>query len=306
MTTILLGPQRFTITLETTVRSLGIEGPVAVINSGWEEREGDDEELGGYLQGRGRNLRLFHRLVDTLAKDRYFAAEALSFRDRHDELRAFYGIRLQGAVDTVAAVAHRTSLQSMGPIAEAAAVETVRDVDRWYSAELAAMYAEIFGSSVQSSETIGWHRGEIAALLDECEAVVMPGGNVRALLRTLHLFEVRLPPEKPVIAWSAGAMALTDEVVLFHDFGSSGVTVPEVHDTGLGRLPGLIALPHAKRRLRLDDHARMSLMARRFPDHQLLLLDDGAVVRIDANGVGLPPGSRVLSLDGTVTTVAAA
>lgn len=305
MTTILLGPQRFTITVETTVRALGIEGPVAVINSGWEERESDDDELGRHLHGRARNLRLFHRLVDTLAKDHTFAAEALRFRDRHDELCAFYGIRLQGAVDTVAAVAHRTSLQSIGPIAEAAAVETVRDIDRWYSAQLATLYAEIAESSARSSDLISSHRGEIAALLDECEAVVMPGGNVRALLRTLHLFDVRIPPEKPVIAWSAGAMALTDEVVLFHDFGSSGVTVPEVHDTGLGRVPGLIALPHAKRRLRLDDHERMSLLAKRFPEFELLLLDDGAVVRID-DALGLPPGARVLALDGSVTTVEAA
>ena len=58
MTTILLGPQRFTTTVGATVRSLGLDGPIAVINSGWEERESDDAELSGILDGRARNLHL--------------------------------------------------------------------------------------------------------------------------------------------------------------------------------------------------------------------------------------------------------
>lgn len=306
MTTILLGPQRFTITVGPALRSLETDGPVAVINAGWEEREGDDDELLGYLDGRGRNLRLYHRLVDSIAKDDKFAADALLFRERHDELRAFYGIRLQSAIDAVHAVAHRTSLQSFGPVAEAAAIEAVRDVDRWYAAQVEALYAEIASSSAEQSGTIGWHRGEVRALLEESAAVVIAGGNVRALLRVLRLFDVRLAPETPVVAWSAGAMAISDQVVLFHDYAAQGVTAAELHDTGLGRAAGVIALPHAKRRLQLDDRERMSVLARRFPDHELVLLDDGAIVRLADDGAGLPAGARRLGLDGAVSPVGAA
>jgi ABC-type cobalamin transport system permease subunit len=101
-------------------------------------------------------------------------------------------------------------------------------------------------------------------------------------------------------------MALTDQIVLFHDFASQGVTADEVHDTGLGRLPGVIVLPHAKRRLRLDDHQRMSLLARRFAEHRLLLLDDGAVVRFLDGATELPVGARVVDRAGPVSVVGAA
>ncbi|WP_344951397.1 hypothetical protein [Terrabacter ginsenosidimutans] len=306
-TTILLGPQRFTTTVGSTVRSLDISGRIAMVNSGWEERESDDAELAGHLDGRGVNLRLHHRMLDVLVKDEQIAAAALVFRDRMDELRAFYGIRLQAAIDAVQAVSHRTSLHAVGPVAEDAAIEAVREVDRWYAGQLDELYRAARATAApDESGTVGWHRGEIGAVLDECDAVVIAGGNVRTLLWTLRFFDVTLRPEQTVVAWSAGAMALTDEVVLFHDFTPLGVTAAEVHDRGLGRLPGVIALPHAKRRLRLDDHARMSVLARRFAEHQLLLLDDGAVVRFPDGVTDLPAGARVLDRTGHVTVVGVA
>ncbi|MEO7754520.1 MAG: Type 1 glutamine amidotransferase-like domain-containing protein [Terracoccus sp.] len=306
MTTILLGPQRFTTTVGAILRGLELDGPVAVINSGWEEREAEDAELSSSLEDSGRNLTLHYRMLDVLSKDDHFAACALDFRDRQDELRAFYGIRLQSAVDAVEAVAHRTSLHTTGEVAEEAAVAAVRDVDAWYAGELATLHAALDAAAPrEESGPIGWHRGEINAIIDDSAAVVVAGGNVRTLLRTLHVFDVRLPADKPVVAWSAGAMALTDQVVLFHDFTPQGVTAAEVHDVGLGRVSGVIALPHAKRRLRLDDKPRMALMARRFPDRDLVLLDDGAVVRVPEGSSGAPAGARVLDQRGTVSAVPA-
>ncbi|GAA2495597.1 Type 1 glutamine amidotransferase-like domain-containing protein [Terrabacter carboxydivorans] len=306
-TTILLGPQRFTTTVGSTVRALGVTGRIAMVNSGWEERESDDAELAGHLDGRGVNLRLHHRMMDVLSKDEHFGAAARAFRDRMDELRIFYGIRLQAAIDAVQAVAHRTSIHAVGPIAEESAMEAVREVDRWYVAELDELYRSVRATAPpDESGTIGWHRGEIGAVLDECEAVVIAGGNVRTLLWTLRVFDVELRPEQSVVAWSAGAMALTDEVVLFHDFAPQGVTAAELHDRGLGRLPGIVALPHAKRRLQLDDHERMSVLARRFAEHRLLLLDDGAVVRFPDGATDLPAGARVLDRTGHVSVVGAA
>ena len=45
MRTVLLGPQRFMTTAGTALRSLGVDGPVATINAGWEEREDVVDEL---------------------------------------------------------------------------------------------------------------------------------------------------------------------------------------------------------------------------------------------------------------------
>lgn len=304
MTTILLGPQRFTTTVGPVVRGLAPDGPVAVINAGWEERESDDGELGDLLDRRARNLRLHHRMFDVIDKDERFRSAALAFRDAHDELRAFYGIRLQGAMDAVVAVMHRTSLHGIGAPALAAAIESVREVDRWYAAVLKDLYRDLDAAAPpDESEVIGWHRGEIQAVLDDSAVVVLPGGHVGSLLRALRLFRIRLPAEQPVVAWSAGAMALTDKVVLFHDFAPQGVRAPEVHDRGLGRLPGTIVLPHARRRLRLDDHAGLSVLARRFRDHRLVLLDDGTQLRFEDATEGLPAHARVLTLEGSIEQV---
>ena len=50
---VLLGPQREQRTVADAVRGLGVEGPVATVTAGWEEREAEDTELRDHL-GRHR------------------------------------------------------------------------------------------------------------------------------------------------------------------------------------------------------------------------------------------------------------
>jgi len=299
MRTILLGPQRFMTTAGTALRSLGVEGPVATINAGWEEREDVVDELDTVLEGRTRHLRLYHRTFDVLAKDEVFAAAALSFRDRHDALLALYRLRLHDSMEGVYDVVRRTR-EGDGFGAVDDAVEGVRHVDAWYAAQLKNLYAELDAAApLDSSGVIAWHRGEISAALADSAALVLTGGHVGTLLRALRLFAIRIPDELPVIAWSAGAMALTERVVLFHDFGPEGAAEAEVYDKGLGRVRGVVALPHARRRLRLDDRDRCAVMARRFTDQHCVLLDDGTALELTADG-GLPRGARILGIDGAV------
>ncbi|AXG15028.1 Type 1 glutamine amidotransferase-like domain-containing protein [Intrasporangium calvum] len=319
VTTVLLGPQRFTTTVQTVLRSLPVDGPVAMVNAGWEEREADDAELAGLLDHRGVNLRLYQRAVEVLASDRALRRVALEHRTAHAELRAFYGIRLQAAWDTVLAVRRRTSRPSTPGVAEGAlrsALQALRDVDDWYAFEVGRIVAATAASdAVRSSAVLARHRGEVAETLAGASVVVLAGGHVGVLMDTVRLLEVALPAGTPVIAWSAGAMAVCDPVVLFHDFAPQGVTAPEVHDRGLGRLRGVIPLPHARRRLALDHHERMAVFAERFAGHRLVPLDDGTVLRFvaptDGSGHGPggvmdpPEGARVLGRDGTVRTWAA-
>lgn len=322
-TTVLLGPQRFMTTAGSTLRTLVPEGPVATVTAGWEEREDEDEELDTVLGHRSRNLRLYHRMFDVLGKDERFASAALAFRDRHDELLSFYRLRLESAMGGVYAVQRRTSVHGTAEAALADAIEAVRRLDDWYSGQLKDLYREIDAQApATASDVVAWHRGEIAGMLGECAALVLTGGHVGTLLRTLRMFALPMPDELPVVAWSAGAMALTSKVVLFHDYAPRGSHEAEVFDRGLGRVPGVIALPHARRRLRLEDRARSSVLARRFRDHRLLLLDDGtsavfttggAPVAAGADGAAadgaaaaygpLPHGVRVLRQDGVVEQV---
>ena len=87
-----------------------------------------------------------------------------------------------------------------------------------------------------------------------------------------------------MIAWSAGAMALTDRIVLFHDRAPQGPGHPEVYGSGLSVLRDVVLLPHAKTRLLLDDTARMAVFARRFAPARCVLLEQGT--RLDTEGTG--------------------
>ena len=82
-----------------------------------------------------------------------------------------------------------------------------------------------------------------------------------------------------MIAWSAGAMALTERIVLFHDRAPQGPGHPEVYGSGLSVLRNVVPLPHARARLLLDDAPRMAVFARRFAPARCVLLENGT--RID-------------------------
>ena len=83
------------------------------------------------------------------------------------------------------------------------------------------------------------------------------------LLHVLRLFaRARVPAV--VIAWSAGAMALTERVLLFHDRAPARPVARRSSSTAAsGWLRGCVLLPHARRRLRTDDPSRMAELASR-------------------------------------------
>jgi hypothetical protein len=133
----------------------------------------------------------------------------------------------------------------------------------------------------------------------------MTGGHVGVLVDVLHLFNVAAALGSPVIAWSAGAMALAERIVLFHDRSAHGPGHPEIYGCGLSLLPGIVPLPQARERLLLDDLPRMAVFARRFSPARCVLLEAGT--RIDLGGDGAwPPGVRALAQDGHVTALEAA
>ena len=297
----LLGPQRRP-TLDRVLASLGVEGPVAVVNAGWRERESDDAEILG-LAGEGAvNLRLFARWMDALQADPEYAAAEREHRLVLDELRQLYLIRLDHALQAESAVSARTAGRAHTlAMASADALEAVRLLDATHLARVGELHDDFYGTwRLEERGTIAAHREEVRGLLSTAQCLVVAGGHVGELIRVLHLFH--LSPHVParVVAWSAGAMALTDRVVLFHDRAAQGASLTEVFDAGIGVVPGLVLLPHARRRLLTDDVVRMSGLARRFAPAPCLVLDDGVRVDLGPDGA-LPPDARVVGTNGLIT-----
>jgi peptidase E len=145
------------------------------------------------------------------------------------------------------------------------------------------------------------HRRELGRLLGDASCLLVAGGHIAMLLHRLRLFDVfGLYGDRPVIAWSAGAMALCERIVLFHDAPPQGSSWAEVMEAGFGLVPGLVALPHASKRLHTHDARNVQVMARRFAPACCALLDEGS--RFDWNGKrwSARPGSSRLGEDGSV------
>jgi hypothetical protein len=301
MRTFLLGPQRFLTTAGTVVRTVAPEGPVATVTAGWQDRESADDELHEVMGGRSRNLGLYRRLTDVLESDDHFAEQALAHRDAMDELAGIYSVRLQRALESVYAVARRPARPDIADSAFADAVRGVRDIDAWYLRSVDQLYGELESAAApESSESISRHRAEVAEVLRDAAVLAVAGGHVGILLRCLRLFDA-VPRDLPVVAWSAGAMAMTERVVLYNDVGPQGVQGAEVWDRGAGRVRDVVAMPHARRRLDLDDPVHTRTLVRRFAPAACLLLDEGTQVEIGDDG-GVPDDARVLTETGAAST----
>jgi len=302
--TYLLGPQRFLTTAGTVVRGLGEDGPIATLTAGWEERENDDAELDSVMGNRTRNLHLYARMMEVIERDTTVAAALLTLRDAIDDLTGVYRTRLHHALDAVYAVRRRTGRADVVEAGYRDALDAVRRLDAWYLTQVRALYGEAAETgAVDGSGLFQQHQGEVAQTLEGCRVLAVAGGHVGMLLRSMQFFRFRPPADLPVVAWSAGAMAMTRIVVLFNDFAATGAQT-EVWDRGAGRVEHVVALPHARRRLLLPDRIRMQVLAARFAGSTCLLLDDGAKVAVGSDGT-LPPGARVLRVDGTVGPPAA-
>ena len=143
------------------------------------------------------------------------------------------------------------------------------------------------------------HRAEVHGILSECDAVAIAGGHVSTLIGRMRLLDVAAGmTDKPILAWSAGAMVLTDRLIAFHDRPPEGAGNAEILDVGLGLAPGIVALPHATSRLKLDDKARMALFSRRFSPAECICLDAGNRGRLDGRHWEFAEGTLRIDRDG--------
>lgn len=248
------------------MRELGITGKIATITAGWQERESEDSELNEHLEGRTVNLRLYARAEEAWKQDPELRLAHRARQDRMRHKQDFYRIRLEHELEAAFVIQTRKAPPEILDEERDSSIHAIRDLD---DAHLRDCVRErerfLLACNPSTRPVIAKHRDELAALLNGCAAVAIAGGHVATLLNRLELFDLKpLLAEKPIFAWSAGAMAISDKVVLFHDDPPQGPGAAEVLDRGMGIISGVVPLPQPDQRLRLQDRERVRLLARRF------------------------------------------
>ena len=300
---VILGPQRHRPTLLPSMEKVGVRGPVAAVTVGWEEREGEVERLEAHLGAPVINLELHRRSEDIVESDPEFTEAWLVRKDRLREMGEIYRHRLSHLLRAVRELLRRREDDDLLDPEREAAIDDVRRLDDFRVRRLEEFHAEFEERwRVGERDSVAGHRREVASLVEDAAAVAVAGGNVAVLLNRMRVFGLPdLMREKPIFAWSAGAMALTERVVLFHDDPPIAVGNAEVMGPGLGLGRGVVARPHPPRRPRLGDRGGGGGCARRFAPALCLAMEDGCAMALRGRKrTVLEEGFSVLEPSGAV------
>ena len=306
-TAVLLGPVGDGAAVARELSTLGVEGPVALVTAGWEEGERNDSDLDRVLGGGTRNLGLFGRRLDIIESDADYAEALLRVRTAVAHLREVYLVQLRHALRGVEAVRlHDAGARRLAGVQLDEAIETVRALDERHATRVAAVFGEFYAElPPHERDVIIRHRDEVAAIVADCAAVAIAGGHVGVLTDCMHVCNLGpVVGDRPVVAWSSGAMAVAERVMVVDDHDLAG-RPDEVWGAGIGLVTGVVPLPDAQARLRTDDRNHLALLARRLAPRATVLLDDGDRVVVD-DGVLDLRGARVVAPDGTIRAPAAA
>ena len=302
---LLLGPQRPNTNLTEAVAAMpDPQSPVAVISAGWQEAEGDIEDIHALVDRPLVDLELYHRAERVFAKDETLRSAYRQRQDRLQELQRLYRMRLQQAMLAARQIRRAVAASDLIAGEERHAIAQLRALDRHHHRRISAVYDE-FEERIRSSDLIAEQTRAIEEALADCTTVIITGGHVLVLLNRLQLFEMRKPlSTRHLVAWSAGAMVLSDQVVLYHDRTPLGRRDPELLGPGLGLLPGQIFLPDAKKRLRQKDAVRTGLFNGRFAPARCLTLNSGSMLHFDGTRLEKAESVGHLRANGVITGVA--
>ena len=298
---VLCGAQHAEPSVPRVLRELGVKGPVAMIAAGWQEREGEP----GVVADPGVpavELGLHARGEQVFADDAELAAAYKARQLKLKLMQEAYRVRLEYATQAARAVAVRSADAALVAEEQAASLELFRYIDRDHLARCHAVHAA-FEDKLRPREraVLVRHIQELRRAIEPTEAIIIAGGHVAVLLNRLRLFAVaELAGPRPIVAWSAGAMALTERVVLFHDDPPHGQAVSELLDTGIGLAKDIVVLPEPRLRLRLDDRARVGELAGRYAPARCIALDHGAQIWVDGGRAVRAVGAQRHDPDGSV------
>lgn len=306
---LLLGPQRPVRNLATAVDAAGIpQEPVAVISAGWQEAEGDIDDVKELVRRPLLDLQLYRRAENIFAADKRLAEAYRQRQDRAIELQLLYQIRLRRLLLAAREIMRSNADPELVAPEVRHAISQLRALDRHHLHRMQSIYADFESEfSSHTSDLLAEHVADINKILTQAPTILLTGGNLIVLLNRLRMFGVhRQLDQHHLIAWSAGAMVLGDLIVLYHDRLPHGRRDPEVLAPGCGVLPGYAFLPDAQRRLRLNDPIRVDLMSRRFAPSVCVTLDSGSQLLLNENQVDAASSARHLTQDGRITKLRAA
>lgn len=306
---VLLGPQSPLPNIAEAVASSGLpDAPLAVISAAWQEAEGDIDDIRNLLGRQLEDLYLYRRGEELMAGDPGLAAAARLRQDKLVDQQRMYRMRLKQL-----SIAARHMLDAEGDSEMIAseqrhAIAQLRALDRHHLHRTESIWRDFSNAySSDSYPMLARHAREVAEIVDRCAGVVITGGNVAVLVNRMRLFGVdKLLHGCNLVAWSAGAMALSERIVLFHDRSPEGRRDAEVLGAGCGVIPGQVFLPNTQQRLRTGDRLRIGLLCRRFSPDSCIALDRGSELRFDESGVRYANAVRRLKHDGRFVKMRAA
>lgn len=303
----LLGPQFRRPNLRDVLQKIGLTGPFVSISAGWQEREGELDELRAHVDTEVYDLRIYERSERVLEEDTELRR---AHRQRQAELREqqdLYRLQLQHAKDALRELFERADgTPVLLRRARRQALVALRRLDAQHLAAIAVAHDQ-FEQRLRPLErpAVRAAAAQIAGYVGQSNAVFIAGGHVAVLLNRLRLLGGKaLFAGRPVVAWSAGAMITGDAIALFHDSPPQGQANVELLERGLGLLPCVLALPHAANRLRLDEAPRIAMLARRFAPRTCVTLDDGDWLHFEAGQLRRGAGSQRLLRSGRLVGAA--
>lgn len=297
---VLLGPQRLAPIVDKAADMLGIEGRIAAITAGWQEREAEDQELCAALGNRAVNLMLHQRAETIFREDPELFAAHRAKQDRLRQLQDLYRLRLASHLKAARRVQIAHAPRDLIDAELEEAIQALRLLDAHHVVKTQHIQNE-FDRKTRPLErpSVVKQLREIDDILSTCKGVAIAGGHVAVLYNRMRLFDLGPRIEGlPIIAWSAGAMVVASRIVLFHDNPPQGRGNAEVLEGGLGPFSGVVPLPHARRRLNLGDAGRITVFARRFAPATCVALDERCFVHFEGPRWTAGPNTFQLRTDG--------
>ena len=305
---ILLGPQDPLPNLKQAIDTIDPDGPVVCITAGWRDSEGEIEELQDIAGRPVEDLKLYQRAESVFAKEPALRELHRERQDKLRELQRLYRIRLVPTITAARKLMRTRADAELLRLEQRAAITQLRALDSHHLRRIQAIHQTFNERRAELDLPQALiQREEVHRIMEKAALVLIAGGHVAVLLNRIRLFGAdRLLAQKPVIAWSAGAMAMSDRIVLFHHTAPQGVRDAELLDAGLGIVRRRVLLPHAASRLNWRNRSKMALFSRRFSPAVCCTLDNGSMIHIENDRVIAARGSSIVMRTGKKRTLSKA